>query len=48
MQKEVREILGLNQLRKKRRNQTKILTLAVRGTYLTSMVGSAVIEDDVL
>jgi hypothetical protein len=42
------EILGSNQLRKKRRNRTKTLTLAVRGTYLTSMAGSAVVEDDAL
>jgi hypothetical protein len=44
----VREIFDLNQLRKKRRNRTETLTLAVRGTYLTSMAGSTVIEDDVL
>jgi hypothetical protein len=44
----VREIFGLNQLRKKRRNQTETQTLAVRGTYLTSMAGSAVIEDNAL
>jgi hypothetical protein len=41
-------IFGSNQLRKKRRNRTETLTLAVRGTYLTSMAGSTIVEDDAL
>jgi uncharacterized membrane protein len=30
------------------RNRTETLTLVVTGTYLTSMAGSAIVEDDTL